>query len=1126
MSTNPNPFQKQIYGVNFWKNGSSATGAQALAIRDKQEGEILAKSWMKNGQLWGCVTPAHFLKLLETNKGLYEMLTQYPYKVFFDIDNKDTGVNFAEFTQKIKANILGTFPEAEFAISGSFHETKASLHITLNNYLIRNEEDRNILRAIVGNLKLTDSSFDISVYKTNGCIKAINQMKSEDPYKRVQKIIENPDFKAHCITCFFKEDSEILPLPELSEEVKMVAKIDKLKRRFEMTALPKVSLRLPQDVDFSRMTPSDYLALLPISKEPCHNFNYTHRVARFCYSNGIGFDVFWSWIQKKHIEKRIAKETANKPSRPLEEDYKRWAIHIWPKLDQFPPVSVETIHAILSHYYPDFKKDRFFRGFENTFRLEDAVEVEQLEVTQFEVDQKIVVIKASMGAGKTHVTVSYLKKKNDRRILWICPNRALVSNVYTRLQQDGIDIKNYQKYSQDKRKMREEEKLIICLNSMHYLAEMEPELHQAKYDIVVIDEIETLLNKFVDNDFMKIDQKIGVWKQLLRVLNEAQKVILLDAFITTKTISFFKNISGNMILYNCAKAPERREVVFHKQYQKLVMKIMDDLKKGKKLFIFYAYKSNCGKCPSMEGLHAQLEEQTGTKGKYINADKDDKELLELEDVNEHWKDVKFVITNNKITVGVNYDREDFDEEYMFIANYNLPRDIIQVSCRTRFLSTKKINICYVGPMKPSNTWKVDTQIITCPIYSCLVDSILTEFKSPLKQTFQLFCEKAQYRMISDDELIESTLRKEFDQIFENASVGYSYTDIDDINDFEAGVINSKMMNQCATMYEKIKLQKFFFKLKFKRGAEEVVIQVEDEGPINMLQFCWEKRDLFLFKRFKTIITEKESNIFEKIRLFNNLGDTIFIQDIKKLKLSTELVAEIFEIFNFKYLTQKSATVSILKEMYNTYFNKELIRTQKGKDDGETRNHNVTHVFTEFDEYNQKFIFAEKFLKRKDDDELRSMIPVVCMIPDKADEPKVQKVVRAPKVISPEELSKRMEEMKATRKKQKLEYAAAVEKYQTLVLKQQQEDENDKLMLVQYKQFLGPEAALIFEDEVKFTNGSERYHKKFLRWKSGEIDQSMMDTELDRKRKLSVLKSMQEDRAQYDELQKKWKSLKN
>ena len=54
------------------------------------------------------------------------------------------------------------------------------------------------------------------------------------------------------------------------------------------------------------------------------------------------------------------------------------------------------------------------------------------------------------------------------------------------------------------------------------------------------------------------------------------------------------------------------------------------------------------------------------------------------------------MTNNKINVGINYEKFDFDSVYLSIAGFSSPRDIIQVSYRCRHIKSNDIYISYLN----------------------------------------------------------------------------------------------------------------------------------------------------------------------------------------------------------------------------------------------------------------------------------------------------------------------------------------------------------------------------------------------------------------------------------------------
>ena len=76
-----------------------------------------------------------------------------------------------------------------------------------------------------------------------------------------------------------------------------------------------------------------------------------------------------------------------------------------------------------------------------------------------------------------------------------------------------------------------------------------------------------------------------------------------------------------------------------------------------------------------------------------------------------------------------------------------------------------------------------------------------------------------------------------------------------------------------------------------------------------------------------IIHEAEENLYFKIQEFNK-WDSIFPEDtqLNKVKLNDELVDEIFKQYHFKDLTKASKPKAIIKNIYNSYFGKNIINS--------------------------------------------------------------------------------------------------------------------------------------------------------------------------------------------------------
>jgi len=89
---------------------------------------------------------------------------------------------------------------------------------------------------------------------------------------------------------------------------------------------------------------------------------------------------------------------------------------------------------------------------------------------------------------------------------------------------------------------------------------------------------------------------------------------------------------------------------------------------------------------------------------------------------------KLVIFNNIITAGVSYTNTPFDDYYCFIAPFDSPRDIAQVSYRARSLSSRTIKIKYMSGIK-TEAWGDDRITFnTCTGYNQVYEDTLIESK--------------------------------------------------------------------------------------------------------------------------------------------------------------------------------------------------------------------------------------------------------------------------------------------------------------------------------------------------------------------------------------------------------------
>ncbi len=270
----------------------------------------------------------------------------------------------------------------------------------------------------------------------------------------------------------------------------------------------------------------------------------------------------------------------------------------------------------------------------------------------------------------------------------------------------------------------------------------------------------------------------------------------MDAFTSKITMNFIEQLKNPAYkITELSNYDGNRTVEYCENFLNWQMDIVEAVKENKKLFIFYPYVNKNNKFPSMKDLKEVLEKATSTKGVAYNAQTDDDILKQLKDVNSSWSkpDIRFVITNTKITVGVNYELADFDFVMLSIAGFNTPRDLIQVSMRCRHLKENLIKVVLLESQNTFNTYENDDiKVDNCPIYQNLVKDILIEKQAPLQNAFKYLAIKAGYKIRANNKIMRTNLESYFDQYYAECNLGYSYDTIPDIDEKQVEEINQKI----------------------------------------------------------------------------------------------------------------------------------------------------------------------------------------------------------------------------------------------------------------------------------------------------------------------------------------------
>lgn len=876
------------------------TGVQAILIPTMKPDETIIKvSHEKQG--FGCaiIKKNEIKNYIQSNNGFFESINKdysFPIKVYFDIDGKTPKECNLDI---IKPIINKYFNNPKMAISGYESDKKNSYHIVLPELLIKDYNDLLNMKKLVNKMKEENKYFDSAPYNKNCLMKFVNQSKTGG---KVQAIIENDNIEDHVITYYISPNAK----PFLFE-------IDYDEDNINIAKLPKVTpeLKIELDNKFNNFTPADHdNALKLLNMMPCNeDNNECYKFVNFAYHNGITFDECYKWLKQKDV------------------NCKAWLMKKWneQKTTTFK-FNINWIHKVLSTFYPNiqFKEDIMTNTFLKSFNVSSVkipvlvkptYETADIKLNHFTTDHKAAIFNIGMGGGKTTATVDYLKNEK-KTFVWLSVRQALAKNTYQRFTDNNMDVFNYLDATNKYNKINginNAKSLLISTESLHYLDLTD------KFDVLVIDEMESLLNCW-DSETHKdhLEQNFFTFKQLFM---NCKKIILLDAFTTTKTTKFLKSLDINdIITYTCDYKMTERKLIENDSFQAIMDKMIDDINNKRKIFVFYPFKDDANKHHGIKTVECELHRRADRKINVLTyfSSASDKVKKTLSNVKEEWKNADVILTTSSITVGVNYEGMDFHKVYLITSGMcNLARDVAQVSLRIRCPSNPDIEMFFFDKTKQfiykyNDFYKNKNDVI----YNTLIDDIVVEKLSDFIPCFFKYGELSGFNKsgIKNQKFYKAKTEYEIaDKNGKNViKCIMAYDDIDVIDETTCKHIEmEKVWVSNATMEEKFQVRKHYFDRKLKKLSNDerkfiwdnkleeplknlydpLVKLVEEDNKCAIIEL---KKDFTISQKTKDYIASTYSKMEYKnestmvIKLLNNLL-TGFNAPHGNLKIDEEII---------------------------------------------------------------------------------------------------------------------------------------------------------------------------------------------------------------------------------------------
>jgi hypothetical protein len=874
---------------------------------------------------------SQYVKIIKENRYIYEIIpADRARRCYFDLDGGN--INCLKNAIKIIKELFGD--DVPMSISGKGEgmykgKKKWSYHIVLPTIIFKNKDEMKYLKLCIGALKNDDNGLDNLVYGSNQAIKAINQSKDRKD-KRIQKIIQDNKMTNHIISYFGKRKANGASFNKVFQKYIQVEE-KKFKKKLKEKGVKIVNIKNynnfkgiqflnvpPPHIDFEFGDPLEILFHIPNTK-PIHKLGKKahYLIGNWAYNKGITYQQYRDW-EKRHYNSKNTTYTT----------YGDWLKY---KESKFV-VSTYKIKNILECFYGNipnpriekFKK-QFIKGHRPNATIINAPHIYDYQIN----NKKYQILYLEMGKGKTYAIIEYLIKKKKvakennvpLKVCWITNRISMALNLMGRLNlgndkfKDTLDpvgrnlgFVNYKDIEKGAN-LRDYDKIVIELESLCRIGDViNPHSERivraaAEYDIVIIDEIESVFNSFSNDtthqNGLTYDRNYHTFEKLLRT---STQVFLMDAYLHYRSIEYIKILDkateDDIHFIQSKEVSINKSVNIHNTFFNWFNTIIDDVIAGRKLYIFYPYKTGKGSSLklSIEGFQDRLieavklrwnrikmEEEERLKAenpnmeygelknliinhlqtlykdtyeiskddfKVYHGDSCDKAKRKLIDANKEWANIKIVITNSSISVGVNYDGKDFHKVYLGYADIISPRDTQQSSFRVRHPQSNTIEFYYFPNTFKSLCEAKGEQYIPRPFNKPKLEENTPAFKYMRKFLLEEYNAKSVEILFEYFKATNYKINNEFQnnnsspKLFRNCKSEkqgvWEYNDIDPITKEQKNKYELMLLESNATMLQKLKLNKYFSDQEFRKGVNPLLQYVELDKLYEIRKKCYEK----------------------------------------------------------------------------------------------------------------------------------------------------------------------------------------------------------------------------------------------------------------------------------------------
>lgn len=437
-------------------------------------------------------------------------------------------------------------------------------------------------------------------------------------------------------------------------------------------------------------------------------------------------------------------------------------------------------------------------------------------------DFKLIAFKSAYNTGKTQTLHHIIEKYQPPRILFISYRQALTYNMF-----GNFTVHNVRSYLDSH---LDSDRLICQVDSLPKLIHFNYFTNcydVPEYDLIVMDEIESLLNH---TESPTIRHQLGTFNVLDALLRKCKKIIALDGDFGNRSYDYLKTVNKNedFLVIKNSYVPAVKHWHFINSKEAFDLKLSNDLESGKKVYM----------CCMASEMASKYNEMFGQYKVLVHSSKSDDNLKEeLKNVNSFWTKYDLVMSTPSVESGVDFNVDHFDKLYVVLSEGSTSqRGLCQMANRVRNL--KDLNVeCYLNGLtyrEKANVYTFDEVDIMFNKHLTSTTDLVVNTEGNLESAGKAFTTVNKYNYLESLNKNKFYFVAQLVQMLKQKGQQYSYNEIVDVKnpksdnltkqkivdaeDINATTYQSLLMMQKrneASQDDKFAIEKYLYKLNWE-----------------------------------------------------------------------------------------------------------------------------------------------------------------------------------------------------------------------------------------------------------------------------------------------------------------------